>query len=65
MIIWKISCLLVRFGESICVDERELLPADGIWDVAAKQLEYFKKSAKCPFHDECPDEIRYSDISSD
>ena len=53
---------LVRFGESICVDERELLPADGIWDVPAKQLEYFKKSAKCPFI-ELPDEILYSDIS--
>ena len=47
---------LVRFGESICVDERDLLPADGIWDVAAKQLEYFKKPAKSP---------AYSDISSD
>ena len=40
---------LVRFGESICVDERELLSADGIWDVEAKQLEYFKKFGESPF----------------
>ena len=40
---------LVRFGESICVVERELLPADGIWDVEAKQIEYFKKFAKFQF----------------
>ena len=47
---------LVGFGESICVDERELLPADGIWDVEAKQLEYFKKFGECQFK-ELPDEI--------
>ena len=40
---------MVRFGESICVDERELLLADGIWDVEAKQLEYFKKFGRCGF----------------
>ena len=40
---------LVRFGESICVVERKLLPADGIWDVEAKQIEYFKKFAKFQF----------------
>ena len=33
---------MVKFGESICVDERELLLADGIWDVEAKQLEIWK-----------------------
>ena len=33
---------MVKFGESICVDERELLLADGIWDVEAKQLEYLE-----------------------
>jgi hypothetical protein len=33
---------IVKFGESICVDERELLLADGIWDVEAKQLEIWK-----------------------
>ena len=40
---------MVKFGESICVDERELLLADGIWDVEAKQLEYFKKFGKYGF----------------
>ena len=40
---------LVRLDESICVVERELLPADGIWDVEAKQIEYFKKFAKFQF----------------
>ena len=40
---------LLRFGESICVDERELSPADGIWDVKVKQLGYFEKSKKCQF----------------
>ena len=40
---------LVRFGESFCVDERELLLADGIWDVEAKQLEYLKKFGKYGF----------------
>ena len=47
---------LVKFGGSICADERELLPADGIWDVESKQLEYFKRLSKCQFH-ELPDEI--------
>ena len=47
---------LVGFGESICVDERELLLADGIWDVEAKQIEYFKKFGECQFK-ELPDEI--------
>ena len=46
---------LVRFGESICVDERELLHADGIWDIEAKQIEYFKKFGKCGFN-ELPNE---------
>ena len=36
-------------GESICVDARELSPADGIWDVEVKQLGYFEKFAKCQF----------------
>ena len=49
---------LVRFGGSICADERELLPADGIWDAEAKQLEYFKKFSKCQFL-EMPDKIMY------
>ena len=40
---------LVRFGASICVVERELSPAYGIWDVEAKQIEYFKKFAKFQF----------------
>ena len=47
---------LMRFGESICVDERELLLADGIWDVEAKQLEYFKKFGECQLK-VLPDEI--------
>ena len=50
---------LVGFGESICVDERELLLADGIWDVEAKRLEYFKKFGECQFK-ELPDEIMTS-----
>ena len=45
----KKSLPLVRLGETICVDERELSPADGIWDVEAKQLEYFRKFEKCQF----------------
>ena len=49
---------LVRFGESICVDERELLPADGIWDVEAKQLEYCKKLEKHQFQD-LPNEFTF------
>ena len=40
---------LVRFDESVCPDERKLLPADGIWDVEAKQLEYFEKFGRCGF----------------
>ena len=40
---------LVRLGETIWVDERELSPADGIWDVEAKQLENFRKFEKCQF----------------
>ena len=47
---------LLRFGVSICVDERELSPADGIWDVEAKQLGYFEKFEKCQF-EALPDEI--------
>ena len=47
---------LLRFGESICVDERELSPADGIWDVEVKQLGYFEKLAKCQFRT-MPNEI--------
>jgi hypothetical protein len=42
---------LVRFDESICADERKLLPADGIWDVEAKQLKYFELFAQRNFHD--------------
>ena len=49
---------LVRFDGLICADERDLLPADGIWDVEAKQLEYFKKMSECQFH-EMPDKIMY------
>ena len=40
---------LLRFYEPICADERKLLPADGIWDVEAKQFEYFKKCAEHQF----------------
>ena len=40
---------LVRFGQKICADERKLSPADGIRDVEAKQLEYFRKFEKCQF----------------
>ena len=47
----------MRFGE-ICADERELLPADGIWDVEAKQLKYFKKFSNHQL-EELPDEIMY------
>ena len=36
----------VRIGEIITADERELSPADGIWDVEAKQLEFYKKDEK-------------------
>ena len=39
----------MRFGETIFVDERELSPADGIWDVEVKQLEYFRKFVKYQF----------------
>ena len=46
---------LVRFDESICADERKLLPADGIWDVEAKQLKYFELFDQRNFHD-LPDE---------
>ena len=42
---------LVRFHESICADERNLLPADGIWDVEAKQLKYFETFGQWKFHD--------------
>ena len=42
---------LVRFDESICADERKLLPADGIWDVEATQLKYFETLAQWKFHD--------------
>ena len=50
-----------RFDELICVDERELLLADGIWDVEAKQLDNFKKFGECQFK-ELPDEIITSDL---
>ena len=43
------SIPLVRLWETFWVDERELSPADGIWDVEAKQLEYFRKFEKCQF----------------
>ena len=43
------SIPLVDFGEPVCVDERELSPADGIWDVETEKLEYFRKFAKCQF----------------
>ena len=52
----KKSLPLVRLGETICVDERKLSPADGIWNVEAKQFEYFRKSEKCQF-DMLPNEI--------
>ena len=52
---------LVKFGE-ICADERELLPADGIWDVEAKQLQYFKKFSNRQF-EELPEEIMFHLIS--
>ena len=45
----KESFPLVRLGQTICVDERKLSPTDGIWDVEAKQLEYFRKFEKCQF----------------
>ena len=48
---------LVKFGE-VCADERELLPADGIWDVEAKQLQYFKKFSNRQF-EELPEEIMF------
>ena len=41
----------VRIGEIITADERELSPADGIWDVEAKQLEFFKRDEKNQFQD--------------
>ena len=41
----------VRIGEIITADERELSPADGIWDVEAKQLEFYKKDEKNQFQD--------------
>ena len=31
---------LVKFDEIITADERELLPADGIWDVKVKHLNF-------------------------
>ena len=46
----------VRFGEIGSADERELSAADGIWDVEAKQHEYFKTFTKWNFHN-LPDEI--------
>jgi hypothetical protein len=49
---------LVRFDELICADERKLLLADGIWDVEAKQLKYFKKFSKRQF-EELPHEIMF------
>ena len=49
---------LVRFEGLICADERDLLPGNGIWDVKAKQLEYFKKISEYQFH-EMPDKIMY------
>ena len=52
---------LMRFGE-ISADERELLPADGIWDVEAKQLKYFKKISNRQL-EELPDKIMYHLIS--
>ena len=42
---------LLRFYKPICADERKLLPADGIWDVEAKQFEYFKKCAESQFEE--------------
>jgi hypothetical protein len=36
----------VRIGELITADERELLPADGIWDVETEQLEKFQDLPK-------------------
>ena len=50
---------LVRFDESICADERKLLPADGIWDVEATQLKYFETLAQWKFHD-LPDKTVFS-----
>ena len=35
-----ICCKIVRFNDTITADEKELCPADGIWDVEAKQLEF-------------------------
>ena len=35
----KMLMPFVTFGASICADERELLPAEGIWDIEAKQLD--------------------------
>ena len=35
----KMLMPFVKFGASICADERELLPAEGIWDIKAKQLD--------------------------
>ena len=53
----KMLMPLVKFGE-ICADERELLPADGIWDVEAEQLQYFKKFSNHQF-EELPEEIMF------
>ena len=35
----KMLMPFVKFGETISADERKLSPADGIWDVEAKQLD--------------------------
>ena len=42
---------LLRFYEPICADEKKLLAADGIWDVEAKQFEYFKNCAERQFEE--------------
>ena len=42
---------LLRFHEPICADERKLLPADGIWDVEAKQFGHFKNCAERKFEE--------------
>ena len=42
----------VRCGEIITADERKQSPADGIWDVEAKQHEFFKKLEKCQYDDD-------------
>jgi hypothetical protein len=42
----------VRCGEIITADERKQSSADGIWDVEAKQHEFFKKLEKCQYDDD-------------